>query len=71
MKVQYYSLDGKLNEMECTDLAARIWQHEIDHLNGALFIDKMSSLARMSSKKSLEEYIEEFKDEHPGLDPKY
>lgn len=59
---QFYGLDGKLHEMVCSDLPARIWQHEIDHLNGVLFIDKMGPLARMSSKKALEELIAEFED---------
>lgn len=60
VKVQYYGLDGRLHEMTCSDLAARIWQHEIDHLHGTLFIDKMGPLARLGSKKFLESYVEEF-----------
>jgi peptide deformylase len=63
VKVQYYKLDGTLNEMTCSDLAARLWQHEIDHLDGSLFIDKMGPLARMNSKRDIEELIEEFKDD--------
>ncbi|MGL6073198.1 MAG: peptide deformylase [Fimbriiglobus sp.] len=62
IKVQAYGLDGKSFEMVCSGLAARIWQHEIDHLNGMLFIDKMGALARMASKKYLESYIQEFDD---------
>ncbi len=58
--VRYYGLDGNLHEMVCSDLAARIWQHEIDHLNGALFIDKMGPLAKMSSKRALEDFIADF-----------
>ena len=63
VKVQYYSLDGKLNEMICSDLAARIWQHEIDHLNGGLFIDKMGPLARMGSKRTLEGFVADFAED--------
>ena len=76
VKVQYYALDGKLNEMVCSDLAARIWQHEIDHLQGGLFIDKMGPLARMSSKRTLEEFIADFAEDvkkgnlPAGLEPK-
>lgn len=60
VKVQYYDLTGQAKEMTCSDLPARVWQHEIDHLNGVLFIDKMGPLARMGSKKYLDEYIEDF-----------
>ena len=48
--------------MTCSDLAARVWQHEIDHLNGMLFIDKMGPLARLGSKKDLEEFVAEFEE---------
>jgi peptide deformylase len=62
VRVQYYDLQGNANEMVCTDLASRIWQHEIDHLNGQLFIDKMGAIARMSSKKYLDDFIYEFEE---------
>ncbi len=60
---QYYGLDGKLHSMTCSDLAARLWQHEIDHLNGTLFIDKMNESARKNSKPYLDEFIADFEDE--------
>ena len=62
VRVQYYDLTGQAKEMTCTDLAARVWQHEIDHLNGVLFIDKMGPLARLSSRKDIEQYIAEFEE---------
>lgn len=62
VRVQYYDLTGQAKEMTCTDLPARVWQHEIDHLNGVLFIDKMGPLARMGSKKFLDEYVEDFQE---------
>jgi peptide deformylase len=73
--VQFYNLDGQLVEMTCGDLAARVWQHEIDHLNGVLFIDKMGPLARLTSRKDLEAFAAEYaeaqkKGQYPGLDPK-
>ncbi len=30
--VEYYDLKGDKKQMTCSDLAARVWQHEIDHL---------------------------------------
>ena len=73
VRVQYYDLDGRLVEMVCGDLAARVWQHEIDHLNGVLFIDKMGPLARLTSRKDLDTFVAEFeeaqkKGQYPGLE---
>ena len=51
-KVEAQTLDGDRVEIEATGLLARALQHEIDHLNGILFIDRMSSAAKagLSSK---------------------
>jgi peptide deformylase len=40
------TLEGELIEVEATGLLARALQHEVDHLNGILFIDRMSSAAK-------------------------
>lgn len=50
-------LDGKTVELEATGLMARCWQHEIDHLDGILIIDKMTQMARLKNRariKSME-----------------
>lgn len=60
VKVQAYGLDGQPFEMVCSELAARVWQHEIDHLNGVLFIDRMGTIARMGSKRQLEDFVYDF-----------
>ncbi len=39
--VDYRDLDGGSHRLECDSLLARVIQHEIDHLNGVLFIDRM------------------------------
>ncbi|MBU0567676.1 peptide deformylase [bacterium] len=41
LKVRGLNQKGEALEMEYTGLSARIFQHEIDHLNGVLFIDRM------------------------------
>jgi peptide deformylase len=46
VKVKYLDLDGKTHELEATGLLATCLQHEIDHLNGVLFIDHLSKLKR-------------------------
>jgi peptide deformylase len=44
--VKYLDLDGKPQQIEATGLLATCLQHEVDHLNGVLFIDHISRLKR-------------------------
>lgn len=46
VKVRYMDLDGKMQEIEADGLMATCIQHEIDHLDGVLFIDHISKLKR-------------------------
>ncbi len=46
VKVSYMDLDGKVQEVAADGLLATCLQHEIDHLNGVLFIDYLSRLKR-------------------------
>jgi peptide deformylase len=46
IKFRYLDLDGKLHEEDADGLLATCLQHEIDHLNGVLFIDHISKLKR-------------------------
>jgi len=46
VKVSYMDLDGKAKEVEADGLLATCLQHEIDHLEGVLFIDHLSRLKR-------------------------
>jgi len=46
VKVKYLDLDGKAHEVEAEGLFATCLQHEIDHINGVLFIDHISKLKR-------------------------
>jgi peptide deformylase len=46
VKVKYLDLDGKAHEIEAKGLVATCLQHEIDHINGVLFIDHLSRLKR-------------------------
>jgi peptide deformylase len=44
--VRYQDLDGKVQELEAEGLLAACLQHEIDHLDGVLFVDHLSALKR-------------------------
>lgn len=46
VKVKAQDLDGKAIELEGTELLARCFQHEIDHLDGILFLWRLSALKR-------------------------
>ena len=46
VRVKYLDRDGKAQEIEAEGLLATCLQHEIDHLNGVLFIDHISKLKR-------------------------
>ncbi len=58
VKVKAYTLDGNQWEKVVENLEARAWQHEVDHLNGVLFIDRLqpTKLAQIRHQlKKLEE----------------
>jgi peptide deformylase len=46
VRVKFLDADGKEQEVEASGLLATCLQHEIDHLNGVLFIDHISRLKR-------------------------
>lgn len=54
IRVKALNRDGQSFEFEATDLLAVCVQHEMDHLNGKLFVDYISSLKRQRIKKKLE-----------------
>lgn len=53
--IQGFDLTGQPVRAEGTDLLARIWQHEIDHLNGVLVVDGMSEAAELANRKTLKQ----------------
>lgn len=52
-RIEAQTLAGETVEIEATGLLARALQHEIDHLNGILFIDRMSSATKASLSSKL------------------
>ncbi len=53
VKVEFLDIEGKKYSMKLTDLAARIVQHEIDHLDGILFTDKIDTPIFLQQKTAL------------------
>ena len=56
IKVRYLDYDGKECEIEAEDYPAVVLQHEIDHLDGILYIDRLSRLKRNMLLKKLAKY---------------
>ena len=59
IQVNALDLDGTPMEFQAEDRFARIIQHEVDHLLGTLFIDRLSSLKRALYKKRLKRILQE------------
>jgi peptide deformylase len=55
--IEAYNREGELMEIEAEELLARVFQHEIDHLDGVLFIDRLSRLKRELIKRKIEKVL--------------
>ena len=53
--VKAQGLDGKWFDLEAEDLLARAIQHELDHLDGILFIERLSPANKLAVKKDLKQ----------------
>jgi len=53
VRVRYLDQDNEIRELEAEGLLATCIQHEIDHLNGTLFVDHLSALKRNMILKKL------------------
>lgn len=58
LKAKLPQLDGSVLEIETDGLLARALQHETDHLNGVLFIDRVSPAAKISLRRKLKRLME-------------
>jgi peptide deformylase len=59
VRVHFTDYNGKEQEILADELLAIILQHEIDHLDGVLYIDHLSRLKRSRLLKKLEKFREE------------
>jgi len=56
IQIQAYDLQGNEIQAEATGLMARILQHETDHLDGTLFIDRLGPTQQAAIKEKLAEF---------------
>lgn len=66
--VRYQDLDGEEREATMRGFGARIWLHEMDHLNGVLFIDHLARHDRREAMRLMRERGLEVRDV-PGIPP--
>jgi peptide deformylase len=56
VKFRYTDENGKVQEREADGLTAICVQHEIDHLNGKLFLDRLTPIRRSMMKNKIKKY---------------
>jgi peptide deformylase len=57
IEVEYTDRDGKLQKLELTDFVARIFQHEYDHLDGIVFLDRLESTQDIITEQEYQKRI--------------
>ena len=57
IEVEYITRDGQLHQQELTDFVARIFQHEYDHLDGIVFLDRVESTHDLMSEQEYQQRI--------------
>ncbi|MBT4530731.1 MAG: peptide deformylase [Phycisphaerae bacterium] len=53
IKISGWDMNGNHAEMVSDAFIARVWQHENDHLDGVLILDKMSALDRLVNRRQI------------------
>ncbi len=64
IKTRYYDINMKKIEMEYSGLAARVFQHELDHLDGILFTDRME----LETLKHVDDLKDDDEDDDEDID---
>ncbi|HEY9249313.1 MAG TPA: peptide deformylase [Rariglobus sp.] len=67
IRVTYQDLQGTPHTLACDGLFARCIQHEVDHLNGTLFIDRMEKKVRTAIEKDVKDLAKKTREEATGL----
>lgn len=65
--VEYTTREGELIKKEFNNFIARIFQHEYDHLEGLIFLDRLGSNKDIISEKEYQRMIKKQKEKKPAL----
>lgn len=63
VRVRFLDLENRIVEIEADGLLAIAFQHEIDHLDGVLFVDHLSSLKKGLFKKKYRKILEQLEEQ--------
>jgi len=63
VQVEAFSLSGEPIQGELSGMMARVVQHELDHLDGVMFIDRLSPTVEMDVRPQLEEFLVSYESE--------
>ena len=64
VRIQYYDKNWNLLEEEYDGIRARVIQHEYDHLEGILLVDRLSRADKLRNKADLQEMVERYRAEN-------
>lgn len=59
IRVSYLSIEGDTKTIEAEGFLATVLQHELDHLEGVLYVDRIKDLTKLTFQEEFEEYIQE------------
>jgi peptide deformylase len=65
LRMQARDLEGREVSEVAEGFIARIWQHETDHLDGILILDKMPQTVKMAHRRKLKELEDDYRAAHP------
>ncbi len=57
IRVEYLNRDGRPVSAEARGFFARVVQHECDHLDGIVFLDRMTDLTRLAFQREFDHYL--------------
>ena len=57
IEIEYSTRDGKQHRQELTDFVARIFQHEYDHLDGIVFLDRVENTQELMTEEEYQQQV--------------
>lgn len=64
--IRAYDLAGQPIEFTGEDLLARVWQHETDHLDGVLILDRTNEAAKLAHRRTLRDLEAQYRPRRAG-----
>ena len=65
IRVRATRLDNTTIEFEAEGMAARLWQHELDHLEGSLFVDRVGPASKILIRNALRDLERTYAEQAP------